>query len=393
MDFWAGELQNRRKSRITKLIILSLILLLIIAIIVMFIIYYNNVEFRTWCDENVIKKEILQDDVKTIEINKNDNVQVYAYDKYICILQKKKIDFYNRVGSKVGSIDIDIVNAEFVSAGRYLAISEKDGQKFYLISGKEKIFEKEIEGTISEINVSRNGYISIIISNTSYKSVIDVFNRNGEEIFRTNLVTSRVVKTSISQDSKYLAIAEVDISGIIIKSSIQIVSMELAQTNPSEAIIYKYEATTDKLIMNINYQENQRLLCMYNDSIDMLYNQENTELLKFDNTQLVYVTVGLNNRIVMVEENSTGKYVSETYVNIINPINNKKRQYITENTAKAITTYSNKIAINFGTELHIIGNNGILIKKYKSNTEINNVVMTDNLVAIIYNDKIAIVNF
>ena len=95
----------------------------------------------------------------------------------------------------------------------------------------------------------------------------------------------------------------------------------------------------------------------------------------------------------MVEENSTGKYVSETYVNIINPINNKKRQYITENTAKAITTYSNKIAINFGTELHIIGNNGILIKKYKSNTEINNVVMTDNLVAIIYNDKIAIVNF
>lgn len=393
MDFWAGELQNRRKSRITKLIILSLILLLIIAIIVMFIIYYNNVEFRTWCDENVIKKEILQDDVKTIEINKNDNVQVYAYDKYICILQKKKIDFYNRVGSKVGSIDIDIVNAEFVSAGRYLAISEKDGQKFYLISGKEKIFEKEIEGTISEINVSRNGYISIIISNTSYKSVIDVFNRNGEEIFRTNLVTSRVVKTSISQDSQYLAIAEVDISGIIIKSSIQIVSMELAQTNPSEAIIYKYEAPTDKLIMNINYQENQRLLCMYNDSIDMLYNQENTELLKFDNTQLVYVTVGLNNRIVMVEENSTGKYVSETYVNIINPINNKKRQYITENTAKAITTYSNKIAINFGTELHIIGNNGILIKKYKSNTEINNVVMTDNLVAIIYNDKIAIVNF
>ncbi len=393
MDFWAGELQNRRKSRITKLIILILILLLIIAIIVMFIIYYNNVEFRTWCDENVIKKEILQDDVKTIEINKNDNVQVYAYDKYICILQKKKIDFYNRVGSKVGSIDIDIVNAEFVSAGRYLAISEKDGQKFYLISGKEKIFEKEIEGTISEINVSRNGYISIIISNTSYKSVIDVFNRNGEEIFRTNLVTSRVVKTSISQDSKYLAIAEVDISGIIIKSSIQIVSMELAQTNPSEAIIYKYEAPTDKLIMNINYQENQRLLCMYNDSIDMLYNQENTELLKFDNTQLVYITVGLNNKIVMVEENSTGKYVSETYVNIINPINNKKRQYITENTAKAITTYSNKIAINFGTELHIIGNNGILIKKYKSNTEINNVVMTDNLVAIIYNDKIAIVNF
>ena len=52
----------------------------------------------------------------------------------------------------------------------------------------------------------------------SYKSVVDVFDRNGKEIFKTNLRTARVVDVSISQDSKYLAIAEVDLSGIIIKS-------------------------------------------------------------------------------------------------------------------------------------------------------------------------------
>lgn len=386
-DFWAEELHNRRKGKIFKLILLGIILLIIIAMLILVIIYYNNVKFRNWCDENFIKKEILQEDVKTIEISKDENVQVYAYDKYICVLRKKNLEFYNRVGTKVGTIEIDIINAEFMSAGRYLAISEKNGQKFYLISGKEKLFENEIEGNITEINVSRNGYVSIVISNTSYKSVVDVFDRTGKEIFKTNLVTSRVVDISISQDSKYLAIAEVDISGIIIKSSIQIVSIELAQ------IIYKYEALTGKLVMNINYQENGKLVCLYNDSIEILKDNTSSELLKFEDKKLAFVTIDLSARVVLLEENSTGEYTSDTYVNIINPDKNTKKQYITSNVAKDIITYTNKIAINFGTELHIIGTNGILIKNYKSNSEINDVVMTDNLVAIVYNDNIAIVNF
>ena len=37
--------------------------------------------------------------------------------------------------------------------------------------------------------------------------------------------------------------------------------------------------------------------------------------------------------------------------------------------------------------------NPILIKKYKSDAEINEVVMTDNLAAIVYSDNIVIINF
>lgn len=386
-DFWAEEVQNRRKGKVVKLILIGIILILIIVMLILAIIYYNNVKFRNWCDENFIKKEILQEDVKTIEISKDENVQVYAYDKYICVLRKKNLEFYNRVGTKVGSLEIDIINAEFASAGRYLAISEKNGQSFYLISGREKLFENEIEGNITEINVSRNGYVSIVISNTSYKSVVDVFDKAGKEVFKTNLVTSRVVDISISQDSKYLAIAKVDISGIIIKSSIQVESIELAQT------VYKYEAPTGKLIININYQENGRLMCLYNDSIEILKDNATSELLKFEDKKLAFVTIDLNDRVVLLEENSTGEYTSDTNVNIINPEKNTKKQYITSSVAKGITTYTNKIAINFGTELHIIDTNGILIKNYKSNSEINDIVMTDNLVAIVYNDNIAIINF
>ena len=391
-DFWAKELQNRKKSKVLKIIILVIIVLIIVAIMVCICEYYFNLEFRQWCDENILRKEILQEDTKSIELDGDENTKVYAYEKYICVFRKKTLEFYNKVGTQVEKMELDINEAVFTKAGRYMEICEENGQKFYLICGKEKLFESEIEGNITQINVSRNGYVSIVISNTSYKSIVDVFDKTGKEVFKTNLVSSRVADVCISQDSKYLAIAEVDLSGILIQSKIQVVSIELAQTNPSEAILYKYESPTDRLIMNIEYQEQNKLICMYNDGIETLQENKSTELVKFENRQLTFMTIELNNSIVFVEELSTGEYTVDTNVKIVNSGTLKERQYVTKNVAKSIETSDNKIAINFGTELHIIDKNGILLKKYISETEINDIVMTDALIGIVYKDKIQIIN-
>lgn len=391
-DFWAEGLQNHRKGRLRKVAILVIILLIIIATMVLISIYFFNIEFRNWCDDNILRKEILSEDAKYIELDGDENTQVYVYDKYICVLRKKTLEFYNKVGTQVDEIELDINKAVFTSAGRYMAICEEEGQKFYLICGKEKIFENEVEGNISQINVSRNGYVSVVISNTSYKSIIAVFDKSGKEIFKTNLVTSRVADVSISQDSKYLAIAEVNLSGIIISSSIQVVSMELAQTKPEEAILYKYEAPTDKLIMNIEYQEKNTLICMYNDSIEVLQDNKSTSIVNLENRKLAFMTIELNNRIALFEEVSTGEYTADTKVSMLDPETLKEKQYISKDVVKDIKTSENKIAINFGTELHIISKNGLLIKKYISDIEINDIVMSEGLIGIVYKDKIQIIN-
>lgn len=392
MDFWAKGLENHRKEKIKKLALLISLLIILITIIVLIIVYIFNVQFRNWCDKHILGKEILQEDTREIEIDGDENPQVYAFDKYICLFRRKTIEFYNKVGTKVGEIETNINNAKFASAGRYLAICEQDGKEFYLIDGKEKVYENEVDGTISQINVSRSGFVSVVLSNNSYKSIVSVYNKEGKEIFKTNLVTSRVVDVSISQDSQYLAIAEVDISGILTKSTIQIVSIELAQTKPAEAIVYKYEVPEGKLIINVEYQEKQKLICMYNDSIEVLQEQKSSELVGFENRKTTFMTIELNNRIAILEEKTTGEYTSDTYVNIINPENKREIQYITNGVVKSLHTSNKRIAINTGSELHIISTNGFLVKKYISSTEINDIVMTDSLVGVIYRDKIQIIN-
>ena len=93
-----------------------------------------------------------------------------------------------------------------------------------------------------------------------------------------------------------------------------------------------------------------------------------------------------------MEEKQTGEYASNSYVNIINTNTNKIRIYETEEIAKEVYTYENVIALNFGTELHIVNTNGWLMKKYISAQEINRVVISNKVAGIIYRDKIEIID-
>ena len=135
-DFWAEELQNQRKGKLKKLAILITFFIIVIAFLVLIAVYMWNMDFRRWCDDNILIKEVLEENAKTIELDSNENAKVYAYDKYICIFRKKTLEFYNRSGNKIDALEIDINNPVFVSAGDYIAISEEQGQKFYLICGR-----------------------------------------------------------------------------------------------------------------------------------------------------------------------------------------------------------------------------------------------------------------
>ena len=94
----------------------------------------------------------------------------------------------------------------------------------------------------------------MILSGTSYKTVIVTFNPEGKELFKTYLSTTDTVAVQISNDNKYLAIAEVDTTGTVIQSNIKIISIEKAQTEPSNSIIYTYKAEPNSMIVNIKYQ-------------------------------------------------------------------------------------------------------------------------------------------
>ena len=392
-DFWEEvEKENtKKKKNKKKIIIISIITLILISIITISIIYVKNQQARDWIDRNIFRKEVLQDKVTTIELKDNQN-NIYAFNKYIGILNKTEFSIYNQNGDSEAQLEIQISNPLFNSANRFLAIAENQGQKMYIIEDKEIKWEAEVEGNIEQININKNGYVAVSITGTSYKTVVAVYSPEGKELFKTYLSSSRAVDVTISNDNKYLAIAETDTSGTIIKSSIKIISVEKASTDPTNSVEKTYEGENNKLITNIQYQDKNKLICMYTDKITIIENDEETNLINNENKKVIFQSVELTNHVVSIEEESSGLFTANSKVNVINVDNKETKTYTAESVTKEMITYGDKIALNLGTEVEFINTSGWLVKRYIANQEITSIVMSDNMAGIVYRDKIEIVN-
>lgn len=386
------NIRKQKKLSKTKLAIAILIIILLISIIVLFIMYCKNEKFRNWVDINILLKQIHQGNTVSIEFNGENSSNVYAFDKYVVTLENKILKIYNTLGTEEATISIDINEPIFDTAGKYLAIAEQNGEEIYLLEGKQVLWHNTLEGEILQIEINDNGYIGIVMSDISYENIITVYNAEGKSLLKTYVATNKVIDISISKNNQYLAIAEVDMSGVVTQSSIRIIDIVKAKTDANNSIIYTYSAEIGKLITNIQYQSKERLLCSYNDSIDIIQDSSNNNSIKLSNTKMTFASIELNNNIVTVEETDINKYDSGSCAKITNIVNNKTKSYEMAGIAKQIYTYDKVIALNVGTELHIINTNGWLMKKYISEQEINDIVISDKVVGVIFRDTIEIID-
>lgn len=391
-DYWEEPEVINKKINTKKIIISIVISILVITLIVVAVLYITNIEFRSWVDIQIFRKEVSQDSVATIELDENQTANVYAFNKYIGILNKNKLYIYGSTGSQETSLDVQVNNPLFHSENRFLIIGESGGQKIYLIEDKEIAWESEIEGNITQVYVNKNGYVAVIMSDTSYKSVIQVFNPDGEALFKKFLSSTIAVDVSISNDNKYLAIAEVDTSGTIIQSNIRTIIIEKVRTDPENSEEKNYKSEQNRLLVNITYQNNNRIVCMYTDGINVIENDQETEVFSNQNKKITAQSAGLNNYFVTIQEESAGIFSANSVINIINVESKDTKTYTVGTSVKEMYTKGDIIALNLGTEVEFINTGGWLVKRYIASQEVTNVTVSNNIAGIIYRDKVEIIN-
>ena len=385
------DYQIQRELNIRKIVIIGFIVLAVIAIIILISLYISKEEFRNWIDINVLRKDITNEDVATIDLNTDKNNQIFCYDKYVCILNDKNLVMYNTLGENISEIEININTALFAATDKYLAVAEKNGQEFCLISDKTYLWRNQIDGEILQIHVNKNGYVALVTTDTTYRSIITLYDPNGNQVLRNYLSSTRAVDVSISNDNQYLAFAELDTSGTLIQSNVKVISVEKAKTNPDEAIIYTYNAEVSKMLIKLQYQEDNNLICGYDDSIDIIKQENENELITIDDAT-TFTSVNLNNNIAYIKEETTGVFNTSSTLNILNTSNNQQNVYNFDAVAKEMYAYGNTICINIGTELYFINTSGMLRKKYTSNQEITNVMFSNDTAIVIYKDRVEIID-
>ncbi len=387
------KFRKDRKFNKKKLALLIVIIVLIILVITSAVIYNSNKNFRDFMDKHIFRKDVTEENVPIIEIDYNSNTNIFTYGKYICVLAENTLNEYSSSGKKEKEVKIEINNPIYDVNGKYLVIAENNSQKIYLISDDHVIWEKNIDGNLNKVTVNKNGYVCAIVTGTTYKSVIITFDEKGNELFKSYLSNTIAVDAYVSPDNSEFAYAEVNNSGTVIQSNIKVISIKDVKEKNTEAK-YTYNAPQDSLILRIKYQDKNQLICMYDDGIHKFESGVDVELVKLneDNPKITFADIELDGHIFRTYEKSTGIFSADTVVEIQNTSNGKESVYTIEEVAKAVNSYNNVIAINFGDEVYFVDTNAWLIKRYTSSQVIEKIILGDGVAGIIYRDKIEIVN-
>ncbi len=386
-------LKFKGKMSLKNKVFIGLAIFIGILIISVILVYVLNSNAREWINIYILRKEIKEDDIATINLEVDKEGQIYAYDRYISILYNGKLSIYNCYANKEAELDTGISNPIYDTSNNYVTIAEASGQKVCLISGTKVLWENKIEGNISRIKVSRNGNVSVITTGTSYKSVIIIFDKSGNELFKTYLASTIAVDTDISVNGNYLSVAEVNTSGALIESSIKIIDMEKAiKGGGADSVIFKYNAEVGKIITDIKYQEKGQLVCKYDDSIHMIHDDKDTMLVEF-NSHTKIADINLKSNIIRSEEVSSNLFSAKTEVILKNILTGVETKYQVDSSVKEIVSYNQISAINLGTEIHFINLNGWLEKKYVSNQEAKEIVLGTDIAGVVYRDRIKVLTF
>ena len=221
-----------------------------------------------------------------------------------------------------------------------------------------------------------------------------MFDENGNELFKSYLANTIAVDTSISNDNKYLAYAEVNTTGTTIKSNIKVLSIDRAQNDLEAPVLYTYSADSNKLIVNIEYHKNGQLTCMYDTEISSIKDENNTVLMDLTEKgkNINFCNINLDNNVYRAVEENDGLFNTNTIIEIRESGNDKTTVYTVEGVAKDINSFNNVIAVNLGQEIEFINTRGMLLKRYSSVQEVQNVVIGNGIAGIIYKDQVEIIN-
>ncbi len=364
---------------------------IILCAIVVLASYLINDDFRNGIDTKIFKKEITENPSNMIEINSDSNPYIYTYDKYITVFSKKTLAFYNQDAENVAKIDVNITVPYVASNHKYLALAENKGQKLYFISDLDVKWEKELDGEIYRVSVNKNGYVSVLLKNTTYQSVTIVYNTNGDELFRNYLATSHAVCSEISENNKYLAIGQIDYSGTIVKSIVKLISIDSAMSNSQNAILYTYESEGSKILNNLKFNSKNEAICMFDSYIQKVSSLSDERLYDI-NKKDIFVDINLGNQIVVVQKESSGLFSYQYQMNIKSTMGKSDKLYILESgMPKSLKVAKNLICTKLVGEVRVVNASGWLQKRYTTKNEIQDIVLADRVMGIVYHNKIEVV--
>lgn len=364
----------------------KLILIIIVLIAIFSTIFYLNYDNII----NFIDNKEWEYVSPIAKILTNKYLQASSAGDELIVIESDKISAYTN--SSVSDFTVTNMLRAAISddVGDYSVVGEAGGSKFILLNEKGKVWEFDTQGEILALSVNKNGYVACIYSKNGYKSLIKVIKPNGEEMFTNYLASTYAVDVEISNDNKYLALAEVNAEGINMESSVKIIDMNKAEAEAITTV--KLDSNT--LVLDIEYNDKNELLVLEDNRIEKVSSAyEKTTIRQYRTSEVSHISIENKSNFIMVEKEETGIFSTNYVLKIYDLENTEPKSFELDSTPKQIYAQGKVIAVDLGNEILFLNTNGRFLKHCRLDGQVKEIKLYGNgsMAALVFRDRIEII--
>lgn len=195
----------------------------------------------------------------------------YATQKYnggVAVLGKDGLVGMSNTGRRAWDISFPVTNPLLSANGRYILAAEDGGTKAVLCVGGKVKREFHSEEKIHAVYVNARGASLLLTEERGYKGCIQVYNRNGKEIYKWHSAGQNILSAVLSEDTTRMAVSVVNMQDASRLCSV--FEFNLKETAPRTL-----QVGDENLVANLVYNKNE--LCAIGDEA-LYYFKKNREL-------------------------------------------------------------------------------------------------------------------
>ena len=199
----------------TRLVIVGVVIVTICAILVSNYTYFGL----------VFNKNITAKDTIKVELPTSNN-DIYPYKNGVLIYSSGNLSFYNKNGNLKWKVSIeDTLNADIKIAGEYIQVINKDKSIIFIYKNKYEVARIKLKEDILSANINMAGITAVEYKPNGTKRAIGIYDNNGRQKYDIKVNSGMIGKYVLSDNSRYLAYVDVDISGISAYTKVNIIDL------------------------------------------------------------------------------------------------------------------------------------------------------------------------
>ena len=370
---------NIEKSSSFFGVIVSLLLILAIALVA-FTVYlksagYDFSSFKIKDAINFIKDNKAKSIVASeISFSQDGSVDCKLYKNYIVVLSKDGIKWYSTNGKLLQENAFTLSKPVIRCSDKYLAVADVSGRDIYFYKDKTLLWSKKLDNQIINVNVSDDGYCTVVMQSTEYKATVQVFDINGVDKYTKLCAEDIVIDAKIIHKGQNVLINKVVTTGV--KAGSRLEFYDIYEEKPFATI-----DVADSILPILSSNGDNEIAVGQN--LILFMDKQGKEVWRKSADSLFCIAPNSRKYIIIAGKFNNASGITKQQVLVLNRDGEEVYSFDQPENIAGIHLYGDRIALRTKKSVYLYTLSGKKLGQYSTRNEIKDAYLVGNREAIV----------